>query len=420
METDWIRQTPKLSSGSPPPSEVLRAPKAGAERPWMLFVGKSEEALTEAAHHFIDWTLPVISPPAYPPLPLAVEELPPPSIEGARVLYAPRIERGFYEGALSATSPLYLLPRLSQLASEGSPLLFVATAIESELARRSPPVLAQRGLASRFEIRRVRGDAEGEAEPAPGREHLDRAIRERPESAVALVFHASALEPGKALAVLKRAVELDPDLPCARYELGKTLIQGDDIAGAVAEFRKTVELLPEFASAWGNLGAALGELEDFEGASAALRRALELDPANAPLHSNLGVAYRDQGRFSEAEELLRRAVELDPDFVFGHYNLAHILFLSGRYAEAIAGFEKAQTMDSKRSPRQALLLACARLASGDVPGAHREYKDVFARLPQSSRKDHVAVAEWDLKQLAKRTGGTPELEETATLLRGLG
>jgi tetratricopeptide (TPR) repeat protein len=418
METDWIRPTPELSSGSPPPSEVLRAPKARAGRPWLLFVGKSDEALTEAAHHFIDWTLPVVSPPASLPLPLAVEELPLPSIEGERILYVPRIDRGFHEGALSATSPLYLLPRLSRLASEGAPLLFVATAIEAELARRAPLVLAQRGLASRFEICRVQGD--GEAAPAPGREDLERAIRERPERAVALVFRASALEPKDALEALKRAVALDPELPSARYELGKALIQADDIEGAVAQFRKTVELLPEYASAWGNLGAALGELEDYEGASSALRLALELDPGNAPLHSNLGVAYRDQGRLPEAEELLRRAVELDPDFVFGHYNLAHTLFLGGRYAEAIATFEKAQSMDRSRSPRQALLLACARLASGDVPGAHRDYREVFDRLSQSSRKDHRALAERDLTQLAHRAGVTPELEEAATLLRALG
>jgi Flp pilus assembly protein TadD len=215
-------------------------------------------------------------------------------------------------------------------------------------------------------------------------------------------------------------VELDPDLPSARYELGKALIRTDDIQGAVAQFRKTVELLPEYASAWGNLGAALGELEDFAGASSALTRAAELDPENAALHSNLGVAHRDRGRLSEAETCFRRALELDPDFVFGHYNLAQTMFLAGRYGEAIAAFEKAQSMDRTRSTRQALLLACARLASGDMVGAHREYREVFGRLAESSRKDHRAAAEWDLKQLAQRTGVTPELKETASLLRALG
>jgi tetratricopeptide (TPR) repeat protein len=164
----------------------------------------------------------------------------------------------------------------------------------------------------------------------------------------------------------------------------------------------------------------LGELKDFEGASSALQRAVELDPENAALHSNLGVAYRDQGRLLQAEELFRLAVALDPDFVFGHYNLAHTLYLAERYREAIETFEKAQSMDRTRSSRQALLLACARLASGDMPGAHRDYREVFKRLSESSRKDHRAAAEWDLKQLALKTGVTPELKETAGLVRTLG
>jgi Flp pilus assembly protein TadD len=218
---------------------------------------------------------------------------------------------------------------------------------------------------------------------------------------------------------LQELVASAPGLPCAWYELGKALIQTDDAEGAIAAFRKTTELLPGYASAWGNLGAALGEVKDFEGASAALLRAVALDPRNAPLHSNLGVAYRDQGRFSEAEEASRKAVALDSGFVFGHYNLAHTFYLSGRYTEAIAVFERAQSMDPSRTPRQAFLLACARLAAGDVQGAHREYREAFARLPEASRKDHRSVAEWDLKELARRMGVTPELKQTAGLLRSL-
>jgi Flp pilus assembly protein TadD len=424
MAADWIRPRLPLSSGATPTGELVRAPSARSERPWVLFVGENEEALSNAAQNLIEWSLPVISPPMSPPLPLAVEELPTPSIEGERILYVPRIERGFFDTTLSAASPLYLLPKLSQLASEGEPLTFVATALESELRRRAKNVLAQRGLASRFEIRRIPGKkSDAREEPASGREDLERAIQSRPESALAHVFLANSLlerkKTAEALEALNRVVDLDPALAAARYELGKALIQADDIEGAVAQFQKTVELLPEYASAWGNLGASLGELKDFEGASSALHRAVELDPQNAALHSNLGVTYRDQGRLDEAEDLFRRALELEPDFVFGHYNLAHVLFLAGRYPEAIEIFEKAQSLDRSRSPRQALLLACARLASGDAPGAHRDYRAVFDRLSEQARKDLRAVAEWDLKQLAQKTGVTDALKETAGFLRSL-
>jgi tetratricopeptide (TPR) repeat protein len=392
-------------------SELLSAAKAPTERPWVLFVGENEEALDAAARSAIDWSLPVISPPDRPMLPLAMEELPAPPVEGERILYAPSIERGFFDTPLSAASALYLLPRLTQVASGGEPLTFVATAVESELNARAESVLAQRGLASRFEIRRVEGEPDRSREAAPTWEDLVRAAQSAGESAIALVLRSTSLEN------LRRAIEADPDLPCARYELGKALIRADDIEGAAAQFRKAAELLPEYASAWGNLGAALGELKDYEGAASALSRAVALDPENAPLHSNLGAACRDQGRLREAEEHFRRAIAIDPAFVFGHYNLAHTLFLEEQYREAIETFEKAQSMDRGRAPRQALLLACARLAAGDVEGALRDYRSVLESLPETSRREHRAVAEWDLKQLAQKTGPTPALRETARLLR---
>ncbi len=189
---------------------------------------------------------------------------------------------------------------------------------------------------------------------------------------------------------LKRAVALDPELPCARYELGKALIHADDIEGAVAQFRETVRLLPEYASAWGNLGAALGELKDFEGASSALGRAVALDPENAPLHSNLGVACRDQGRLREAEEHFRRALESILASSSG--TTISLMRFSSRSVTTKPSrtFEKAQSLDRGRSPRQALLLACARLASGDVarraPRLPRGVRSALGGLPKRASR----------------------------------
>jgi tetratricopeptide (TPR) repeat protein len=410
MKFDWSRPTPDLFPPSIAAAELVRPPASTSERPWILLVGEDPMTLAGAAGRLIDWNLPVIGPPPDPPLPLAVEELPSPSIACARVLYAPSIERGFFETRLSAASALYLLPRLVQVASEGSPLEFVATAIESDLRERGSSVLAQRGLASRFEIRRVPGVNGAKPASPPSWDDLEQVSTDHP---IACLLRA------KTVGELKEVVASAPGLPCAWYELGKALIQTDDVEGAIAAFRRATELVPEYASAWGNLGAALGEVKDFEGASAALLRAVALDPQSAALHSNLGVAYRDQSRLAEAEGALRTALALDPKFVFGHYNLAHTLYLAGRYAEAIAVFERAQSMDPSRTPRQAFLLACARLAAGDLEGAHREYREAFARLPEASRRDHRSVAEWDLKELARRMGVTPELKQTAGLLRSL-
>jgi tetratricopeptide (TPR) repeat protein len=427
MALAWIRrpaEPAKPAKDERIPDPVVAEPIREPPRAWALFVGENEDELERAARCFLaglPGTLPVISPPVTPRLPRAVHELPPPDLNGERALLVPRLDRAFPEpvenaATFAAFSPLYLIPKLTQIASEGEPLYVVATAIESELATRGNDVLRQRGLASRFRIVRVSGEPMRRADapdevPAPG-------------SALAHLFRASSLlarkEQGEAAEALRQAIALAPDLAAAHYELGKILIRTEDMEGALASFRRVVELLPEFASAWGNLGAALGEIQKLDEASEALHRAVELDPSSHALHSNLGVAERDLGRLEEAEASFRRALGLEPGFVFGHYNLGHVLFLQGRYALAIEAFEKAQALDLSRSPRQALLLALTRLASGDLDGARRDYQSVFSRLEGPMKKDLRTVAEWDLKQLAQRCGVTDALKEAAGLLRALG
>jgi tetratricopeptide (TPR) repeat protein len=381
-------------------------------------VGEDERSLEAAAGLRITGTS--ISPPAIPSLPVAVHELPPPGIEGARLLFFPRIDRAFIGNpSFSATSPSYLIPAIAHLAAEGEKLSFVATAIESELEARAKDVLKQRGLASRFEIRRVAGHPKKPNDSPPEVELGDVA----PGSGLAELFvagsHLARRDRPKAAESLRKAVALSPGLAAAHYELGKLQLQLDDLEGALASFRRTVELLPEFASAWGNLGAALGEVQDLDRSLEALDRAVRLDPLSHALHSNRGACLRDLGRLEDAESCFRITLELDPSFVFGYYNLGHVLYLEDRFEDAIAAFEKARALDSSRSPRQSLLLAVTRLAAGDRDGAEREYRDVFSRLEGPMKSDLRTVAEWDLKQLSKRSGITPALKEAVGLIRSL-
>lgn len=454
---DWLRPELRQQPSGNALSELVASPASARLRPWVLFVGEDETSLENAASRWIEASardLPRLSPPDAVSLPLAAHRLSPPLLTGERLLYLPRLDRAFFPplpgtGAFSATSPAYLLPCLTHLAADGEPLTVVATAVASELARRGKDVLAQRGLANRFEIRSVAGKRTEPREERRPSEGLDKetrrieaglrsgdaseraslfesAVRSSPESGLARLFLASSFLERRmlpdALETLRRTITLDPELAAAHYELGKLLIQTDDVEGALASFRRTVELVPEYASAWGNLGAALGESQDLAGASTALERAVGLDPRSHALHSNLGVAYRDLGRLSEAEGELRTAVELDSDFVFGHYNLANVLYLDGRFEEAIASFEQARSMDPSGSPRQTLLLAATRLASGDVDGAHRDYRSVLERLTEPMRSDMRTVAEWDLNELARRRGlheMSPELQQTVDFLRSL-
>ena len=58
--------------------------------------------------------------------------------------------------------------------------------------------------------------------------------------------------------------------------------------------------------------------------------------------------------------------------------------------------------------------------SGDLAGARRDYESVFEHLEGPMKKDMRTVAEWDLKQLAQRSGVTDALKDAAGFLRALG
>jgi tetratricopeptide (TPR) repeat protein len=436
-------------------------------RPWVLFLGSDERMLEAAAADWLATRVPpnglsqVLIPPEGALLPLSLEQLRKPELPaGSRYLFIPRLDRHFFntlsgQASFSLVSPLYLLPRLVRAANGGESVGFVATADRARLAAHGADVLAGRGLAARFEIYRqlterpaevqegsgARADLEtllqseasferflefglGEREPADREKSYRHALRLAPDSAVAHLCLASALVEqmrlDEATAAQREALRIAPDFPAAHYELAKLLIRTDDLAGAAAGFRRTAELVPEFGSAWSNLGAVLGEMEDFDGAVQALEQAVALDPLSHALHSNLGVTFRNLGRYDEAAAEFRMTLELSPDFVFGHYNLAHNSYLQGRYAEAIALFERARELDAEKSPRQGLLLAAVRLASGDVAGAERDYREILGALEGQKRNDLIAVAEWDLAELERQRKPAGEIRETLALLRSLG
>ncbi|MFQ5791633.1 MAG: tetratricopeptide repeat protein [Acidobacteriota bacterium] len=469
--------------GGPSPSvEKAPSRLENVSPPWALFLGPDAASLARAASAWIserakkEPSLEILLPPESPALPLALCDLRTPAHRTAlRVVLVPRLDRAFFDTlrtntSFSLTSSLYLLPKLARAAGGDEAVSLVATALGSELSVRAPEVLNGRGLAARFTLYRVarlqeasspspgRGRASNGREPRLEPEQLSRegfealrkaespperflelglATREpklreeayrhaaslAPDSALTHLCLASALSEQnrtvEAIQELKLAIEKDPELDAAYYELGKALIRADDMDGAVAAFRRTTELLPEFASGWGNLGAALGEIEDVAGAEQAFIRAVKLDPFSHALHSNLGVTLRNQGRLDEAEAEFQRVLELASDFVFGYYNLAYNYYLQDRYGEAISTFEKAQSMDRSRSPRQALLLAIARLASGDAEGAIRDYRETFGRLEGPMRADMRRVAEWDLRQLSRTRGVSPAIKQTLELVRSL-
>jgi len=148
----------------------------------------------------------------------------------------------------------------------------------------------------------------------------------------------------RAIEVLNRAVELNPDLADAYFHLGiaYALIETRDAAvieeqvtptplpgekkqrvattnsekafeKAVAAYKKQIDANGKDDVAYFNLGRAYNKLNEDEDAAKALREAVQLKPDDTEYQTELGAILVKLAQYREALSPLRKAIELDPE-----------------------------------------------------------------------------------------------------------
>jgi Flp pilus assembly protein TadD len=106
----------------------------------------------------------------------------------------------------------------------------------------------------------------------------------------------------EALDCLEQAGRLRPNAPLLEFQIGLTLVDLGDIAGAAGRFARNIEHLPEFAPAHFNLGNAQRILRRFPEAEASYQRALALQPDYEAAHWNLGLTLLQEGKIADGWE----------------------------------------------------------------------------------------------------------------------
>jgi tetratricopeptide (TPR) repeat protein len=180
------------------------------------------------------------------------------------------------------------------------------------------------------------------AEAAP---HYAAMLAEDPGNFAALhnlgILRARLGEVEAALALIRRALELQPDSAEAHNSLGNALVAAGRHQEAVAAFSTAVSLKPDLVQAHNNLGNALQALGRYEAAIECYDRALDRAPSYAEAYENLGRALGALGQHHEAVIAYEKAIELKPDQASCHNNFGTSLQALHRYEEAILSYEKA-------------------------------------------------------------------------------
>jgi tetratricopeptide (TPR) repeat protein len=230
------------------------------------------------------------------------------------------------------------------------------------------------------------------------------------------VAHRRSRDPAASQAVLEPLAQSQPKWAAAHYELGLTLGAQRNGEGAVAALRRAVSLKPEMPDAWRALGDHLTAIGDASGADDAyaqhikfsthdprlmeaaaalcenriaiaeslLRAHLKQHPTDVAAMRMLAEVAARLKRYSDAQVLLERALELAPSFLPARHNYAVILHRQRKPGRALAQVQKLLDADPV-NPGYRTLKATITSSIGDYDTALELYAGVLADYPNNAR-----------------------------------
>jgi tetratricopeptide (TPR) repeat protein len=139
----------------------------------------------------------------------------------------------------------------------------------------------------------------------------------------------------QALDLALRMTKVYPDSPQVWATLGKSQIGLGDWAGAEDAYRRAIEIDPELLEAQFQLGLVFEHKEDFKEAASWFRRATTIKPFYADAHYHLGLALTHLQDPRGAIDAFRTALRCQPNMNDAHLALAMELDQSGQSLEAL-------------------------------------------------------------------------------------
>jgi len=216
--------------------------------------------------------------------------------------------------------------------------------------------------------------------------------------------------------VLEPLAQSQPNWAAAHYELGLTLGARRNGEGAVAALRRALSLKPEMPDAWRALGDHLTAIGDASAADEAyaqhikfstndprlleaaaalcenripvaeslLRAHLKQFPTDLPALRMLAEVAARLQRYADAEVLLERALELAPSFVPARHNYAVVLHRQRKIKAAWEQVQKLVEADPL-NPSYRTLKAAIASGIGEYDQALELYAGVLAEYPHNAR-----------------------------------
>ncbi|MBV9264705.1 MAG: tetratricopeptide repeat protein [Acidobacteriaceae bacterium] len=169
-----------------------------------------------------------------------------------------------------------------------------------------------------------------------------------------------------ALADIKKAIELNPNLPDVYTYYGMVLLVMGDVNGSKEAFQKELARNPNNFDANLRLGALLRVDQDYEHALPYIKRALALRPGDAAVLYQIASLDLAQGKQDQARGEFESIVKAEPNFVEAHVSLASIYYREKRKADGDREREIIRELNAKKQAQEPGARAAAEANEGNT------------------------------------------------------
>ena len=195
----------------------------------------------------------------------------------------------------------------------------------------------------------------------------------------------------EAARVLQLGLEALPGDAQLWNDLAVLQIELRDLASAERSVRRALQINSDLPQAHCNLGIVLAERADDEPALRCLDRALQLDPQLDVAHQNRAMLLSRMQHVEAALAAWDDILQRDPGHAHAYAVKAALLLRSGRYAEAGQHLDRAESLGS-RTPAIALYRALIEAAIGDPQRAANAITALRGKMED-------AELDWDLAHI---------------------
>jgi tetratricopeptide (TPR) repeat protein len=162
-----------------------------------------------------------------------------------------------------------------------------------------------------------------------GQRLIDRIFRDGESAEGHLLMgtvHLSAGDSPAALAELKKALDLNPQLPVANGLLGRALMRNGEHEAALRAFLRELELNPNDFNANLEVGEIKKRDQQFDDARVYIERALRMRPGDATARFAMAGVHVSTGKADEARQILEGIVKDEPKYSEAYVLLATVYY----------------------------------------------------------------------------------------------